>query len=142
MITVDDIMTKELYTLRETDVISTARRLMTEQRIRHIPVVNDEGRFVGLLTQRDLLASTVSILAEVTDQELAELESSIPLRGVMTTNLVVAEEGTSLLEAARHLLHHKHGCLPVVSHGQLRGIITEADFVELAISLLEQLERP
>jgi CBS domain-containing membrane protein len=141
MITVDDIMTTELHTLLDSDCIFEARRLMTEQRIRHVPVVNEAGQFVGLLTQRDLLASTVSILADVTDQELAALESSIPINEVMTTDTVVAEQGTTLIEAARHLLQYKHGCLPVVSNGILRGIITEADFVELAVHLLERLQR-
>lgn len=139
VITVEEIMTTELFTLKENDSLFRARCLMTEEKIRHLPVLNAREQFVGILTHRDVLASTVSILADVSSKELEEMESAIPIKEIMTTNLVVAELDTSLLDAAKHLKKYKYGCLPVVANDKLMGIITETDFVELAINLLEQM---
>lgn len=139
MITVEELMTTELCTLRETDNVHQARVMMHEHKIRHILIVDENDLFIGLLTQRDLLAATVSTFAEVSDAERDELEAGIPLSEVLIRDVTVAEVGTSLLEAAEFLLNTKHGCLPIVSQGYLRGILTEADFVKLAVNLMEKL---
>ena len=140
MITVGEIMTTELLTLHDTDSVGSARSLMAERHIRHIPVVNEDEEFVGLLTQRDILAVGISALAEADPSEVEALETTIPLREVMTTDLAVVEEDSELREAAQYLLSHKLGCLPVISGGNLVGIITEADFLKLVINLLDRLE--
>ena len=140
MITVHDMMTAELYTLKETDSISAARILMTEKHIRHIPIVNDDGELVGLVTQRDLLAAGISKLADVKDGQRTEFEASVPLKKIMTTELSVVHEHMNLRQAALRLQAYKYGCLPVVSDGELKGIITDSDFVAVAINLLEQIE--
>lgn len=140
MITVSEMMTTELYTLQETDSIHEARRLMTENNIRHIPVVNDQGKLAGLVTQRDLLAAIISPLADVKDNQRVAFETSIPLKKIMTTDLTVVPERMNLREAALLMQAHKYGCLPVVSNGQLKGIVTDSDFVAVAINLLEQFE--
>ncbi len=71
--------------------------------------------------------------------ERIELETSIPIGEVMVTDVVVAQEDANLLEAARHMLKQKHGCLPIFNGDQLVGILTEADFVKLAIHLMEKM---
>jgi CBS domain-containing protein len=58
----------------------------------------------------------------------------------MTTDLSVVHEQMNLREAALRLQAHRYGCLPVVSRGKLIGIITDSDFVAVAINLLEQLD--
>jgi CBS domain-containing membrane protein len=140
MITVKEIMTTELYTLQETDTLQEARRLMMEENIRHLPIMDKAGKLVGLVTQRDLLAASLSRVAHVQDDERQTFEASIPLKQIMTTNLLVVHEKMNLREAARLLQDHKYGCLPVVTRGKLKGIITDSDFVAVAINLLEQLE--
>jgi len=141
MLTVKDIMTEELFSLQETDSLQTARQAMTQRRIRHIPIVDGADQFVGLVTQRDVLASTVSALAEVGPLEREALEASIPLKEIMITDVMVAEEDTPLRDAASYLVKHKLGCLPVVSStGVVTGIVTESDFVQLVIGLLDKLE--
>ncbi|MEL0083881.1 MAG: CBS domain-containing protein, partial [Gammaproteobacteria bacterium] len=64
MITVEDIMTRHPKTLRAKDTLADARRLMTEFEIRHIPVLSDAGALVGLVTLRDVLAASSSVLDE------------------------------------------------------------------------------
>ncbi len=139
MMKAKDLMNEEVHTLKPTDTVYQARKLMLEKRIRHIPIVNDQREFVGLLTKRDVLAVSVSALADINPNERDELESAIPISEVMTMDLMVAEEETDLSEAAQFMLDEKHGCLPVLRNGRLVGIITEADFVRLAIYLMEKL---
>ncbi len=138
MIRVADVMTTKLYTLRDTDSLLDAKTLMAQKRIRHVPVVDGGGFFVGLLTQRDLLAAALSTFADVSSKERNELETSIPVREVMITDIIVGDSETSLREAAQYILDTKHGCLPIVTDGLLQGILTEADFVKLYLTLLDK----
>ncbi len=138
MITVDEIMTVEPYTLLETSSLADAMQLMAEKNVRHIPIVDAEGRLVGLVTQRDVLAATDSTL-RVEDER--QNPASISLAKVMTRDVATVEEHANLRKAALYLERHKYGCLPVVTDGKLRGIVTSRDFVAVAINLLEQLEQ-
>jgi len=140
MMIVADMMTTELYTLKETESVYDARKLMVEKNIRHIPILNDAGGLVGLVTQRDLFAISLSKLTDLRDEQRAEFGQSVRLRDIMTTDLSVVHEQMNLREAALRLQAHRYGCLPVVSRGKLIGIITDSDFVAVAINLLEQLD--
>lgn len=139
MITVKELMCERVYTLRPTDTVHDARSLMIDKRVRHVPIVDVSGKFVGLITKHDILALSVSDLADIDSSERAEIESSIPLAEVMITDVVVAEEDTNLLEAARFLLEQKHGCLPIFHQGELTGMLTDTDFVRLAVYLMEKM---
>ena len=69
-----------------------------------------------------------------------EIDAGIPIKEIMRTDLRTVGPDDALKDAARILLNHKYGCLPVVKNGVLVGIITEADFLKLTIQLLEALE--
>jgi CBS domain-containing protein len=140
MIIVKDIMTTDPWTLKATDSLDTARQLMTEKHIRHIPIVDEQGGLVGLVTHRDLLAASIPSLVDMGDEQRMAMEASTPLQQIMTTQLSVASATMNLRQAALRLQEHKYGCLPVVTKGKLVGIITDSDFVAVAINLLEQLE--
>ena len=128
MITVDELMTAEPYTLRETDTLRTARQLMTEKHIRHIPITDDNNRLFGLITQRDVL-------------QAADSDNETRLEQIMIQDVSVIAGTDSARSAAIHLQQHKYGCLPVVGDdNQVVGIITDSDFVGVAINLLEQVE--
>lgn len=137
MITVAEIMTIDLFTLAPYDTLEDARRLMREERIRHIPVVNDADMLVGLVTQSDVLAASDSNLRD--PDQRTDL-ACVTLADVMVTDIITVDEQASLRQCARFLEEHKIGCLPVVTHGKLRGIITDTDFVGVAINLLEQMD--
>lgn len=140
MLKVRDLMSSPVFSLRETDSLHTARELMTLQRIRHIPIVTVDNVFTGLITHRDILSATISKLAGLDDETQKEIDSGIPIREIMRSDITSVSPGTSLKEAAQLLLNHKYGCLPVVENGALTGIVTEADFLRLTISLMEGLE--
>jgi len=137
MFNLNAIMTTDVITVPLSASLAEARTLMQENRFHHLPVVNDGGEFVGLLTQTDVLAATDSILRDVENRLRAR---NIPIEDVMVRNVVTINEHASVRQAALFLEKHRIGCLPVVTRGKLAGIITDTDFVAVAINLLEQLE--
>lgn len=140
MFQVKDIMTRDVFTLNALDSLSAAKDLMNLARIRHIPIVDKTGRFVGLLTHRDILAATISELAGIDRATQEEIEAGIPIHEIMQTDVVTVSLDSSLRDAARMLLEEKYGCLPVICEDKLCGIITEADFLRLTIDLMEAVE--
>ncbi len=136
MLHVADVMTTGLITLTPADSLLTARKIMQESRIRHIPIVSSDGTFVGVVSQRDLLKASVSQFADVHQDVREQIENGIPVAEIMTVDLLHAEPETPVVEAASTLLRHKVGCLPVLEDGRLVGILTEADFVKLTLRLL------
>jgi len=130
MITIDELMTSDPYSLRESDTLDNARNVMTEKHIRHIPITDSDNRLQGLITQRDVL--------EATDPK--SQQQDIKLADIMIKNVSVIHQSDSVRQAAIHLQTHKYGCLPVVTDGIVIGIITDSDFIDIAINLLEQVE--
>jgi CBS domain-containing membrane protein len=141
MLGVNELMTSEIFTLRESDTLKTARSMMSLARIRHIPIVNDDFEFIGLVTHRDILGATISIFADVDKKTRDEIDSGIPVSEIMRTDVTVISPDTGLKDAAEILLNHKYGCLPVVKDAHLVGILTEADFLRLSIKLMEALDK-
>ncbi|WP_207262300.1 CBS domain-containing protein [Desulfovibrio sp. Huiquan2017] len=141
MLKVRDLMSSPVFSLRENDSLHSARELMDLQRIRHIPIVTVDNVFTGLITHRDILSATISKLAELDPETQKEIDAGIPIHEIMRADVVSVTPDMSLKEAARLLLNHKYGCLPVVEGGGLVGIVTEADFLRLTINLMEGLEQ-
>ncbi len=136
MAKVHEVMTPAPTMIEESASLYEARKMMAELHFRHLPVSNDEGELVGLFTQRDLLACTVSILADVDQDAQNELEQGIPIHEVMTTELVGIQQDSDVIEAADYFLEHNHSCLPVMDGQVLVGILTEVDFIKLSKKLL------
>lgn len=128
MISLNEIMTTNPVTMKPDDPIAHAGELMREHRIRHVPVVERGGELVGLITQRDILASAS------TDDELETA------RDIMRTHIYTVAENSDMRGAALTMQKYKIGSLPVVDGKKLIGIVTDSDYVALAINLLEQLE--
>jgi len=127
---VSDLMTRKLRTLGPEDGIEEAMKLIEELFIRHVPIVDAQYRLVGLVTQRDLLA-----------WEHAKAPSG-PLRDIMRPNPATASPGQTLRSAAETMIVNKYGCLPVVEDDKLVGIVTETDFLKLAIFPLGSAAKP
>ena len=134
-LTVGDLMTTELVTLRRDESLNLAEQVMRLARVRHLPVV-EAGALVGLVTHRDLLRAQVSVLAELSRDERREIHTAIRVEDIMVAEVRTAAPDTPAVAAARQMLEHKVGCLPVVQDERLVGIVTEADFLELAIRAL------
>lgn len=139
MLSVSEIMTAQPYTLGPDDSLAQARKMMAEHHIRHIPVVSGDGCLVGLVTQRDVLAAADSNI--LPDQPAHEAEERyIALSTIMTSPVQTIDESARLRGTALHMQQNKLGCLPVVRDDRLVGIITDSDFVSIAVNLMEQLE--
>ena len=139
MLTVAEIMIREPYTLTRNDSLLDARNLMAEHHIRHIPIVDSTGCLVGLVSQRDILAAADSSLFASRAEDNSK-EVYVSLSSVMSTPVRTAEPHDGLRGTAMRLQKNKLGCLPVVEEGKLVGIITDSDFVSIAVNLMEQLE--
>jgi len=137
MFTIDTIMSTDLITIAEDASLADARSIMHENHIHHLPVVNDDNEVIGLVTLTNVLAATDSFLR---DDDSRIHATEIVLRDVMVRDVATVDRHASLRSAALFLEKHRIGCLPVVDDDKLCGIITDTDFVAVAINLLEQLE--
>jgi CBS domain-containing membrane protein len=139
MFTVAEIMTREPYTLGPDNTLEDARQMMTDYHIRHIPIVTDAGTLIGLISQRDVISAEGSNVLNAADNG-GTFDRYVAASTIMTTPVKTTQESTGLRSTALYLQKHKLGCLPVLNNGRLSGIITDSDFVGVAINLMEQLE--
>lgn len=122
-------MSTPLVTVRETDSIATADLEMKLGSLRHVPVVDDKGNLIGVLSARDVLAG------------LARGKKKVRVGDCMTRQVVTVTAETPVSTAIDLLLDNQFGCLPVVgSDGHLIGIVTETDFLRGARQLLSEAE--
>jgi len=137
MIEIETIMSTDLVTVTPEDTVERARMLMHDRRIHHLPVVNGEHELVGLVTLSNVLAATDSFLR---DEDSRIHPDQIRIADIMVADVVTVDQHAGIRQAALFLEKHRIGCLPVVNNGKLTGIITDTDFVGVAINLLEQME--
>jgi len=131
MRSVGQIMTTDLFTVHESDVIDFAASLMDWQHVRHIPVEDDDHNLVGLVSHRAVLRH----LARLNTDGRPE---SVPVSAIMSTEIVTATPSTPTIEAIELMRRHSISCLPVVREEKLVGILTEHDIVLLAEPLLRR----
>lgn len=134
---VSEIMTSQPYTLKADASISDAIKLMADKHIRHIPIVNEADELMGIVTHRDLLTVAGNKLDD--ESTLKGSLSNKQVSEIMTTHVLSTEENAELISVARFLEQHKFGALPVINDKKVVGIVTDSDFLAVAINLLEQL---
>lgn len=128
--TVERFMSKDLFTVRPEDVIDLAASLMNWKHVRHVPVEDDGGNLVGVISHRDLL--------EILAKNLNKQDEEIVVKDVMKTDLVTISPETATLEAL-HLMKEKNiGCLPIVRNEKLVGMVTAHDFLTVSAKLFEE----
>ena len=129
---VRDLMTADPTTLKRNDKLTLAEDIMRLGRVRHLPVLDDDGKtLVGIVTQRDLFRDALAQALGYGKDAQRKLLDSLAVKDVMTSEVVTVRADASLVYAARVLTERKIGCLPVVEDGRLVGILTEGDFVAL-----------
>ena len=136
MFTIEAIMSTDLITVTPSATLAEARTLMHDHRIHHIPVM-DNDKLVGLLTLTNVLAATDSFLRDPQNRIHA---NEIVIEDAMVADVATVDINASLRQAALFIEKHAIGCLPVMDGEKLVGIITDTDFVAVAINLLEQIE--
>jgi CBS domain-containing membrane protein len=134
--TVADVMTRKIVTVTERDVLENIEEQMHRLRFRHLPVIDDDGTLIGLVSHRDLLHASSSFLSDKETERNAIILKQ-PVGRIMQREVITVQPEDPLVEAGKLLWESKIGCLPVVdASGVLVGIITEADFVRIALHLL------
>jgi CBS domain-containing membrane protein len=129
-LTLGDMMTTNVKTMREDDSLSLADWGMVVSEVRHLPVVDGAGRLIGLVSDRDVLRASARQPTE-----------PISVASVMTRDVQTCLPTMPAVEAAVQLLRSKHSALPIVdADGVLLGIVTTTDFVELARRALAGLD--
>ncbi|MFB2702688.1 CBS domain-containing protein [Aeromonas veronii] len=140
MMTLSEIMTEHPFTLGPSNSVKQAMDLMQQERIRHIPIVNEQHHLLGLVTLTDILATRESKLLLISPEREAEFTDSVQLDEIMTRQVASVDPHAGIKEAALYLQRHRYGCLPVLKGRKLIGIVTESDFITVAINLLELME--
>jgi len=138
---VGERMTRRPITITPDTPIEDALKLMKDERIRRLPVVDKKGRLVGIVTDKDLLYASPSPVTSLSIYELHYLLSKLTVQEVMTKEVITVTEDTPLEEAARLMADNKIGGLPVMRDGKLVGIITETDLFKIFLELLGARER-
>ncbi len=133
---VRDLMTQPVKTVGPTSPLREVIQLMDAGHIRHVAVVDDSGRPLGLISHRDVLRSQEGSLSGALSTEQAHMNRWIEARWVMTKDVRTVYPDTPALDAAQTLRSHAYGCVPVVENGRLVGMLTDSDFVEYAIKTL------
>jgi CBS domain-containing membrane protein len=129
---VGEIMRREFVSLQAGDRLDFVEDVMALGRIRHLPVLKD-GKLAGIVSQRDLLANSLSKALDFDAQDRRSFLKSVDVSEAMTADVITVDERTAVDEAARLMIRHRIGCLPVVdSEGGLVGLVTETDLLRAA----------
>jgi len=125
---VSGLMTAPAITAGPDMPVLEARQLMVGRRIRHL-LITEGGKLLGIVTDRDIRLSLPSPATSLSVWEINYLVARMTVASVMTTTVITVDPRRDAREAARLMLYHKIGALPVVDGGTLLGIITETDLL-------------
>lgn len=128
-------MTSNVITASPETTLADALKLTRGNRIRHLPVV-ENNKLVGIVTDRDLRLAMPPIWASDTDHsQLRDALVTKQVEEVMVTEIITTSPTTPIEDAARKLYEHRIGCLPVMEDDALVGIITETDLLRAFVEL-------
>ena len=139
-IKINDIMTKKVISIHENDRFSLVEEKLREFHIRHLPVINDGGKLVGIITQRDLYRtqSPRHLEDDTWYYDQISLDSHI-LKYVMTKDPCTLNPEDPVAKAVLLMVERKYGCLPIVRKDRtLCGIITREDILKIAARILKE----
>jgi acetoin utilization protein AcuB len=121
-----DLMQREVVTVEVHESLELAGDLMHLGRIRHLPVLSD-GIVVGIVSQRDLYRAAMSSMLGMQRSAKREWLNNISVRIAMSPNVISVAPDDTIHTAVELMLRHRIGCVPVVEHGKLVGLVSETD---------------
>ena len=125
--TVGQFMSTDLFTVQPDDLIDLVASVMDWRHVRHVPVEDEAGHLVGLITHRSLLRMLSN-----------GVRTGGTVREIMVAEPITISPSTPSVEAIEIMRQNRIGCLPVVEGNQLVGIVTSYDFLEASARLFEQ----
>jgi CBS domain-containing protein len=138
---VKDWMTPNPICASPNTSLPEAHQMMKDRNIRRLPVVDEAGKLVGIVTRGDIRGAAPSEATSLSVFELHYLVGRITLDRIMTRNPITVTVNTTLGEAANLMLKHKISGLPVVEYSRVVGIITESDIFRLVVRDWERQEQ-
>jgi CBS domain-containing protein len=127
--TIRELMTGGLITVRPETPVLHARDLLAKERIRHLLVTGPVGALAGIVTDRDIRLNLPSRATSLSAGEINHLLIKLTVGEIMTRSVITIGPDRPARDGARLMLDHKIGALPVLDDGRLIGIITETDIV-------------
>jgi CBS domain-containing membrane protein len=131
MLKVKDVMSREVRTVTRNDQLGVADKLMKDERIRHLPVIDESGDVCAVVSQRDLFRGALLRALGYGSRAEETVLRQVVVKEAMSAELHTTAPETPVAEAARVMIERQIGCLPVLDGGKLVGIVTETDFVRL-----------
>ena len=128
---VKDVMSRKVHTVERNDQLAIADALMKQERVRHLPVLDESGEVCAVVSQRDLFRGALLRALGFGSRSEDLMLKQLPVKEAMSTELQTTAPDTPVAEAARLMIERRIGCLPVVENRKLVGIVTETDFVRL-----------
>lgn len=137
-IRVGELMARSPLTIRWDRTIGAAWKLMKERKIRHLPVLDDKDRLVGIVTDRDLRQVVFDPSIQEQLGNLPRALNILTVKEVMTWGVITVQPETQIRAAARIMHSEKIGALPVVQGGKVVGMLTETDVLKVFAKILEE----
>lgn len=137
---VRDWMTPDVITIKGSTSLPDAHQLMTLKKIRRLPVVDDKGDLVGIITLGDVRGAEASPATSLSVWELNYLLAKLKVEQFMTLQPITLEPDTTIGAAAKLMMEKKVSGLPVMEDGVLVGIITESDIFRMVVSHMWEVE--
>jgi acetoin utilization protein AcuB len=132
---VRDRMSRNPLTTSPAASVPDASQVMQAGKVRALPVLDDKGRLVGVVSQEDVRRVSPSPATSLSVYELNYLLEKMKVEEVMTRNVITVTEDVALEEAGRIMLDNKISGLPVMRDGELVGVITESHLFNVLIEL-------
>jgi acetoin utilization protein AcuB len=129
-------MSRNPVTIQASASITEALRVMREKRVRRLPVLDEQGKMIGIVSEKDLLYASPSPATSLSIYEMHDLLTRLKVTELMTAEVITVSPDMPLEEAALIMADKKIGGLPVLEHGQLVGIITETDIFKVFLEML------
>jgi CBS domain-containing membrane protein len=126
---VKDLMTKDVQTVGRNDKVSDADARMEAARVRHLPVLDDDGALAGILSRRDVSRTALQRTFGYGEKAQDRILGNLVVKDLMTNRVETAAPDDAVEDAARRMLEKRISSLVVVEAERVVGILTEADFV-------------
>jgi acetoin utilization protein AcuB len=133
--TVGRRMTPNPIAIKKDFPVSEAQNKMRKEYVHRFPIVDDHGKLVGIVTEKDLLYASPSPATTLDVYEMSYLLSKLTVEKVMTSEVISINVDDPIEEAARVMSDNNIGGLPVLGDGKLVGIITESDVFKAFIEM-------
>jgi acetoin utilization protein AcuB len=130
---VKDRMTSDPVTVSTDTSLKEALDLIRSKPFRHLPVVNEEGKLVGIVTEKSLVYASPTPATSLSVFEVDYILTRTKVGQIIGGPVITVEPGLPIEEAARMMIDHRIGCLPVVEGDELMGIISDTDIFRVLV---------